>query len=111
MATFKLLTRSHAEKSDKGCGNPKELDGDLASSWSEHIASQPFFPRESGVSPLAPREQGRVRFWLSLEGLFQVHVNPLIAPELHAFPSRLSSTPVTPEERLTPDNEWMRASC
>jgi hypothetical protein len=47
MATFTLLTRSHDEKSGKGCWDTKELDGDLGSSWSEHIASQPFFPRES----------------------------------------------------------------
>jgi hypothetical protein len=108
MATFKLLTRSHAEKSSEGCWNPKELDGDRARSWSEHSASQPFFPRESVVSPLAPREQGRVRFWLNVEGLFQLHVNPLIAHKLHTFPSMLLPTPVTPEERLTPDAERMQ---
>jgi hypothetical protein len=60
------------------------------------------------VSALAPREQGRVRFWLNLEGLFQMHINPLIAQELHAFPPMLPSAPVTPEERLTRDNEWMQ---
>jgi hypothetical protein len=60
------------------------------------------------VSPLAPREQGRVRFWLRLASLVQMHVNPLIAHELQACPSRLSSTPVTPEERLPPDDEWMQ---
>jgi hypothetical protein len=108
MATFKLLAHSHAEKSSKGCWNPKELDGDLGSSWSEHIASQPFFPRESVASPLAPRERERVCFWLSLEGLFQLHVNSLNAHELHAFPSMPPSTPVTPEERLTPDDKWMQ---
>jgi hypothetical protein len=51
-----------------------------------------------------------VRCWLNLEGMFQVHVNPLIAQELHASPSMLPPTPVTPEERLTPDDERMRAS-
>jgi hypothetical protein len=53
--------RSHPEKSSKGCGNPEELDGDLGSPWSERIASQPFFPRESVVGSLATREQRRVR--------------------------------------------------
>jgi hypothetical protein len=39
-----------------------------------------------------------------------MHVNPLTAQELHAFPPMLPSTPVTPEERLTPDEAGMRAS-
>jgi hypothetical protein len=108
MATFRLLTRSHAEKSGKDCRNPKEFDGDLGSSWSERIASQPFFPREAGVSPLAPREQGSACFWLHLEGLFLMHINPLIAYKLNTFPSMLPPTPVAPEERLAPDDEWMQ---
>jgi hypothetical protein len=54
---------------------------------------------------LATREQRRGRCWLNLESLFQVHVNSLTAQELHASPSMLPPTPVTPEERLTPDNE------
>ena len=108
MDADRLLTRSYSEKSGKGCRNPKELDGDRARSWSEGIASQPFFPGEPGVSTPASRERGRVRCWLNLEGLFQMYINPLIAHKLHACPSMLPSTPVTPEERPIPDDEWMQ---
>ena len=100
-----VYARSQTEKSGKGCRDSEELDGDLASSWSERIASQPFFPRASAVSPLRTREQKRVRFWLNLEGLFQMHVDSLTAQQLDAGPSMLSPAPVTPEERSRADFE------
>ncbi|GHO77850.1 hypothetical protein KSD_56210 [Ktedonobacter sp. SOSP1-85] len=59
------------------------------------------------MGPLCTGDEGHGRFWLNLEGLFQMHVNPLTVQKQYTCPPMLPAAPVTPEQGSRPNVEGM----
>ena len=100
--------RWQAEEGGEGFWNPEQLDRDRASRWGTGIASQSLLPREAVVSSL---RTGKRPWRIHQEGgesSSHQYLQMVMAQKLHTHSSMLSPAPVTPEQRLIPDGEWMQ---
>lgn len=102
-----ILRVGQTESSGKAFWDAKELDRDLSRGESRRIASEPFFPAETILSPLSTGkwwgragESGLCRLYLDL--------HPLVTQELDASLPMLPSTPITPQERRGTDHHGMQ---
>lgn len=92
----------------KGLRDAEQFDRHPSSRARTRIASQPLCPRETRMCPLCPGKGcGRDSRSGSVPRL-HLDLHALMAKQLDACPSMNSSTPVTPEKRLIPDDERMQ---
>jgi hypothetical protein len=104
------LWACQAKEGSEGWWNAKELHRDLGSTSPTRIASEPLLPTESEVCPLRPGEGRRRDGEAGWGGRFDLDRHTLLAHELDARPSIEATTPVTPQNGLWTNGQWMRAS-
>lgn len=78
--------------------HPEQSDRYSANRQGTGIACQPFFPREPIMGTLGTRKKRR-RGFVGLAGWRELHINLLVAEQLHASSAMLSATPILPEQR------------
>lgn len=103
------LRRPQTEEGGEMVRYAEELDGDRLVGWCTGIAHQAFCPGESNVCPLRPRQGQRRRGVTALVGRVRQRpdLKALLTHQLQTGPSMRSSAPVSPEQRLSTDRQWM----
>ncbi len=94
MPSQAVLSRRQTERGGKVFWDAEELDRDLASRWSTHIASEPLCPREARVGTLRAGQDHFRAAKRSCGGRRQAHLNALVPHELHAGAPVLSPAPI-----------------
>ena len=89
-------------------GDTKQLDRDLARSFSTRIAREPLCPREARVGTLRTGKDDFRVAWRSSDGRHQAHLDALVPHELETGTPMLSPAPIPPEKRLIPNPERMQ---
>ena len=108
MPSQAMLSRCQTERGGKVFWDAEELDRDLASRWSTHIASEPFCPREARVGTLRAGQDHFCAAKRSCGGRRQAHLNALVPHELHAGAPVRSPAPIAPEQRRGTNPERMQ---
>jgi hypothetical protein len=78
--------------------HPEQHDRYSANRQGTGIACQPFFPREPIMGTLCTRKKRR-RGFVGLVGWRELHIDSLVAEQVHAGSAMVSTTPLLPEQR------------
>ena len=108
-STFPRKERSHhsapalhlgwqSEEGGETGWHPEQRDRYSANRQGTGIACQPFFPREPVMGALCTRKKWW-RGFVGLVGWRELHINSLVAEQVHAGSAMLSTTPILPEQR------------
>ncbi len=102
-----MLSRDQAERGGKGFWDAEQLDGDLAICRGTRIASQSLLKVETIMRALRTGKRRRRGIRAHGESLLYLHLE-VLAAQRQARTSMVPTTPVPPEERFRPDDEWMQ---
>ena len=93
-----MLSHRQAKEGGEGFWDAEQLDGDRASRWIPHIASQPFLPTQTIMCALCTGEGQRRDSWIGGESRLHLDLQ-VLAVQLQTCSPMLPSAPVTPKQR------------
>ena len=102
-----LRSRRQSEKGCESFWDAEQLDGDLAICRGTRIASQSLVKVEPIMRALRTGKRRRRGVRAHGESLLHLHLE-VLAAQRQARTSMVPTTPVPPEERFRPDDEWMQ---
>jgi hypothetical protein len=103
-----FLRCRQAEPGCKGVRDAEQGDSGSARRWRADIASQSLGLRETGMRPLRTGKDHLLAACSGRRGLRGLHLDALVAQELHAGASMLPAAPVPPEQGSGPDDEGVQ---
>ena len=103
-----VLSRRQTERDGKVFWDAEQSDRDPASREGTRIASQPLCPRKPIVGTLGTGKGRRFDDEAGRGGRFNLDLDTLMAHQLDACTSMGATTPVTPSNGLSPDDQWMQ---
>ena len=102
-----MLSRDQTERGGKAFWDAEQFDPHPARCWGTRIASQSLLKVETVMRALRTRKRRRRGVRAHGESLLHLHLE-VLAAQRQAGPSMVPTTPVPPEQRFRPDDEWMQ---
>ena len=104
----RISSRRQAERDGKAECPATQSNRHLTRYWDSGVAREPLLKVETIVRALCTGQGHRRKSRARRETRLHSHFHVLVAKQLHARPSVLSSAPVAPEQRRRPDDEGMQ---
>ena len=103
-----VLSRRQTQRGGKAFWDTEESDRHPARCWGSRVASEPLLKVETIMRALCTGQGRRRASGAGRETLLHLHFHALLPKQTHAHASMKSPTPIPPEERSRPDDQWMQ---
>src|SRR5258706_335931 len=103
-----VLSRRQTERGGKAFRDPEQSDRHLARCWDWRVACEPLLKVETIMRALCTGQGRRRASGAGRETLLHLHFHALLPKRTHAHASMKSPTPIPPQQRSRPDEQWMQ---